>query len=75
VAENRDLARCRLQQALEDFDGRGLPGPVRAEQTEAFSGLNLEIQPAHRFDFAVVGLAQIATLDSDGHLEILMDGA
>src|SRR5215471_14906949 len=75
VAENRNLTRGRLQQAFEDFDGRGLPCSVGTEQSEAFALLNLKVQPTHRFDFAVVGLAEIAALDGGGHGEILTDRA
>jgi hypothetical protein len=67
VAENRNLAGCRLQQSLKNFDCRGLPCSVGAEESEALAGLNLEVQPAHGFELAVVGLAQVATLDSNGH--------
>ena len=74
VAENRDLARSRLQQPFQDFDGRGLPCPVRTEQTEALSGLNFKVQPAHGLDFAVVGLAQVAALNGYRHSVILPDG-
>jgi hypothetical protein len=71
VAENRHLARSRLQQALENLDGRGLPCPIRTEQPEALARLNLKIQSTHGLNFAVIGLAQIATLDGNSHAGIL----
>ncbi len=49
------------------------PAPFGPEKTEAFSGLNLEVQSAHGLDFAVVSLAQIATLDGNSHGSILSD--
>jgi hypothetical protein len=67
MPQNRDFPRSRLQQTLKDFDGRGLPRPVRPEQTEALAGLNLKIQPAHGLNLAVVSLAQIATSDGYRH--------
>jgi hypothetical protein len=55
------------------WDGRRLPCPVRPKQAKAFAGLDFEVQAAHGFEFAVVGLAQIAAVDGYGHWEILPD--
>src|SRR5580698_5007520 len=56
AAENCNFAGCGIEQAFQNFDGRGLAGTVRAEQTETFASLDFEIQAADRFDFTVVGL-------------------
>jgi hypothetical protein len=66
--ENRDLTRGGIEQAFKNFNRRGLAGTVRTEQAETFARLNLEIEPADGFNFAVVGLAQIATLNGGRHL-------
>ncbi len=71
MAEDRNLALGRIEQAFEDFDGRGLACSVWAQQPKAFARLNCEIQPAHGFDFAVVGFAQVTALDGDHHVGIL----
>ena len=68
-AEDFDLARGRLQQAFENLDGGGLAGAVRSEQAEALAGLDGEIEPAHGFDLAVVGLRQAAASDGGFHTE------
>src|SRR5437660_20121 len=75
VAQNRDFARGGLQQPFEDLDGCGLPCTVGTEESETFSGLDLKVEPTHCFHFAVVGLAQVAALDSEGHRLILTDVA
>ncbi len=51
------------EKSFEDFDGCSLAGAVRAEQAEALSALDLEVEPAHGFHFAVVGLAQVTALN------------
>src|SRR6202000_1129791 len=63
LAKDLDLAVSGRQQAFENLDGRGLPCSVWAQQPEAFSFINGQIEPANRLDFAVVGLAQVSTLD------------
>ena len=73
LPENRDFAGSWFEQAFENLDGRRLPGAVGAEQAKTFSRLNFQIQPAHGFDFAVVGLAQVTALDGGGHEGILLD--
>ena len=55
-AQDFDFARGRREQTFEDFDGGGLAGAVRPEQTEALAGLDVEIQSADRLDLSVVGL-------------------
>ena len=67
VAQDRYLAGSRFQQAFQNFDCGGLPCSVGAEQAEAFAGLDLEVEPAHGLEFAIVGLAQIAAMDGYGH--------
>jgi hypothetical protein len=44
LAVNLDLAGGRLEEALEDLDGGGLPCPIRPEQPEALSRADLEIE-------------------------------
>src|SRR5262249_28675565 len=62
VAEDRHVASVPLPVALEDLDGRRLPGAVRPEQTEHLSGRDLEADVSHRFVRAV-GLAKVADDD------------
>jgi len=71
VTKNRDLAGSRFQQTFENFNGRGLPCTVGAEQAEAFSSFDLQVQVADGFNFSIVGLTQIVTLNGDWHREIL----
>ena len=66
-AENFDLTRSRLQQPFENFDGRGLARAVRTEQSEALTGLDAEIESAHRLDLAVVGLLEVLAADGGFH--------
>ena len=67
VAENVDLAGSGIEQAFEDFDGGRFARAIGSEQAEAFAGLDLEVEAADGFHFAVVGLAQVAALDGGGH--------
>src|SRR3989442_9298262 len=62
-----------LEQALQDFDGGGLPCTVWPEQAETFPGFDLEVQPANGLDLAVVSLPQVAALDGRGHAMILTE--
>src|SRR5450755_3741609 len=55
-AENFDLARGWLQKAFQDFDGRGLARPVRAQQPEALASLDSEIESPNGLHLTVVGL-------------------
>ena len=71
VAEDADFAGGGREQAFEDFDGRGLPCSVRAEQAEAFAGFDAQTEAADGFDFAVVGLAQVGALDRRPHVQIV----
>ena len=73
MPQDRHLTGSWRQQALEDFNGRSLPRPVRTEQAEALASFDLEVQPANGLYFAFVGLAQIAALDGWGHGLILSD--
>ena len=68
AAQNFDIAGSRFQQAFQDFDGRGFACAVGTQQTKALAGLDGEVQAAYGFYFPFIGLAQIATLDGDGHL-------
>jgi hypothetical protein len=62
VSEHRhDPARARAV-ALEDLDGRRLPGAVGPEQAEDLAGGDLEVQAPHGLVLAV-GLAQVANED------------
>ena len=67
MTQDRHFAGSGCEQAFQNFDRRGLPRAVRPEQAEAFAGLDLEVQPTHSLDFAVISLAQIAALDGGGH--------
>ena len=53
VAEHRHLARVARAVALEDLDGRRLPGAVRAEQPEDLALLDLEVDALDRCERAV----------------------
>ncbi len=69
------MPRSGFEQAFKNFDSGRFPSPVWTEQTKTFSGVNLQIQPANSFDFAVVGLAQIAALDHGWHEGIVKEAA
>src|ERR1035438_4376038 len=73
VPQNRHLPRSRREQAFEDFNGCGLPRPVRPEQAKALAGLDLQVQATHGLDFAIIGLAQVTALNGYGHWVILPD--
>src|SRR5882762_5439274 len=57
VTENLDAPCGTGTQPFENLDGRGLPCTVWSQQTENFSGLNLEVDALHSFVIAV-GLLQ-----------------
>src|SRR5262249_1163618 len=61
AAEDLDLTGSRRQQALDDFDGRGLAGAVGPEQAEALPFVNQQIKTADRLDrrSAVVALYHV----------------
>ena len=59
-AEHLDLAGVRLEQPLEDLDGRRLAGAVRAEQAEALAGRDLEVEAGDGDDVAVALLQAAA---------------
>jgi hypothetical protein len=42
LAENSHFAGGGFEKAFEDFDGGGLPCPVRPEQAETFAGGDLQ---------------------------------
>ena len=52
-AEHFDVARVRLEQPLEDLDGRRLAGAVRAEQAEALARPHLEVEARDGHDVAI----------------------
>src|SRR4029453_10350407 len=64
LAEHAHLAGVRLVQALADLDGRGLAGPVRAEQAEALAGTHLEVEAGDGLHGAVA--LDEATADEGG---------
>src|SRR5262249_46135719 len=68
MPENGYLPRGGLKQAFQNFNRGGFAGAVRAKQPEALSALDFQVQSAHGFDFPVVGLAQVATLNGNGHM-------
>jgi len=55
-----------FSEAQQAFQGRGLPGPVRPQQSEDFAGLHGKAHASHRFG-AAVAFAQIAHDDVIGH--------
>jgi hypothetical protein len=61
-AENLDRAAVAGPVALEDLDGRGLPGAVRAEHGEDLPALDVQVDPPDRLH-AAVRLRQTAHLD------------
>src|ERR1035441_1832008 len=63
LPEDTNVARCGRQQAFENFDGGCLPCSVWTEQAKALAGFDLKADSANGLDFAVVGLAQVVTLD------------
>ena len=60
AAEHLDVARVRLEQPLEDLDGRRLAGAVRTEQAEALARPHLEVQAGDGDDVAVALLQPAA---------------
>ena len=71
VAEDADFSGSGREQALEDFDGGGLPCSVGAKQSEALAGFDAQADAADGFDFSVVGLAQVDALDWRCHEQIV----
>ena len=71
LPENGHVASGRLEQAFQNLDGRGFSRAIRTKQSEALAGMNLEIQPAHGFDFAVIDFTEIAALNGDRHGSIV----
>src|SRR3954452_6609649 len=63
MTQNRDGAGGGREQSFKDFDGSGLPRPVRTEQAETLASVNFEIQSSDGFNLAVVSFAQIAAFD------------
>src|SRR6185503_9216223 len=52
-AEHFDLAGIRIEQPLENLDGRRLSRAVRTEQAEALARAHFEIQAVDRDDIGV----------------------
>src|SRR3982750_360930 len=48
-----DLARATRTQTFQDFDRRCLARAIWSKQSEDFTGMHVEIDPAHGIDFAV----------------------
>src|ERR1035441_747269 len=63
LPEDTNVARCGRQQTFENFYCRCLPCSVGTEQAKALAGFDLKADSANGLDFAVVGLAQVVTLD------------
>jgi hypothetical protein len=61
-AEHFHFAGISRKQALENFDGGGLAGPVRAEQSEAFTPMNNEGQAINR-DYLAIALDEAFATD------------
>jgi hypothetical protein len=61
-SEHLDRAGVAGPVALEDLDGRGLPGTVRAEDGEDLPALDQQVDPPHRLH-AAVRLRQAVHLD------------
>ena len=53
ATEHLDVAFVLLDQPLEDFNGRRLPGAVRPEQAKAFTAFDLQVQPSHGDDIGI----------------------
>ena len=53
-AANAHAAGVGITQALEDFDGSGFAGAVRAEQAKDFAFVNGEAEAAHGLHIAVM---------------------
>ena len=62
-AQDSDLPSGARPQPLENLDGRGFSGAVRAKQAKDFSRLDFEVDSLHRVDIAI-GLGQ--SPDGDG---------
>jgi hypothetical protein len=63
-----DLAGGGRQQPVQDFDGRGLAGSIRAQETKTFAGLNCQVEAPNSFDLSVVGLPQAPATDGILHI-------
>ena len=61
-AEDGELAAVAIADPLEDLDGRGLAGPVRAQEAEHLAGFDVEAHAGDGLDVAVP-LAQVAAAD------------
>jgi hypothetical protein len=68
LTQDLDLASGRGEEALEHLDGRGLSRAVRSEKPETLADRDLEIDPAHRLDLAVVGFCEITAPDGGLHV-------
>ena len=71
MTEDADFSGTRREQALENFNGSGLPCSVGAEESEALAGFDTQANAADGFDFSVVGLAQVGALDWRSHEQIV----
>jgi hypothetical protein len=62
AAEHEDVTIVRSIETLTDLDGGSLAGAVRAQEAEAFSRIDLEIEAVDCYDI-LVGLTEIANLE------------
>src|SRR5207247_1251266 len=62
--EDFDFSRGRLEEPLEDLDGGGLPCPVRAQQPEALSSPDVEVEAVHGGHVGIP-LDEIAATDGE----------
>ena len=73
VAAHRGLPARGRDEAAEDGDEGGLPGPVRTEQGEDFAFADIERDTGQRDGAAGIGLGEVADLDDRGHgVELLL---
>jgi hypothetical protein len=58
--ENECLPGALGHERGDDADRSGLAGPVRAEQREEISGIDVEVDALQRLDPVLVGLGKLA---------------
>jgi len=78
VTEDADLARCRVQQTGEHLERRGLPRPVRAQETDDLARVDTERDARDRVHILAVALHERTqrrgqTFLPLGHLEGLAE--
>jgi hypothetical protein len=72
-SQNFDFTAACFQQALQDFDRRGLAGAVRPKKSETFADANRKIQAVDgiHWGFAGVLFVKLATNNGVGHRDIM----